>query len=235
MTIIDKLIKGKRTSINKKLILKILIFIIILVLPTSYLADSTQSQSFVFFCRLDTVSKQVNNCINISWKEIVHQIGVVDYNTLIAKDLSNDKALSIEIIDTNNDKTPEFIALKLEFLKDDPIKTIEISVDKDILSDKNLITHNNCTSNLNATVLIPANLYVKNEKSFSWADTISSSIINTYPDPSKLELYSLGQWSYTNGFFINALCELYTTTKNEKYRNQIPIRRTKQWVMLHLW
>lgn len=58
----------------------------------------------------------------------------------------------------------------------------------------------------------------------NWPDVVARSIMRQYPDPADLDVYGTG-WTYTNGFFLDALFQLGRKTGQVEYLNY-----AKKWV-----
>lgn len=140
-------------------------------------------------------------------KEFAGEIDL-DGSEIRIHDLNNDNILVPQLINTNRDNEPDFIKVKTTIQRNEPIRPFEL-----IISIRKSKTTERVDSFVANTGTIRVN-YLRNYPDYSlsnnldgiWAETISGSFVNTYPDPSKLEIFEPGEWTYTNGFFTNGLC-----------------------------
>ena len=158
--------------------------------------------------------------IFLSIGDISQRYGIGNMNSYVIKDLDDDKIYSGFLVDTNADEKPDIYAFVPRKRIDEPLRPFEILKGQDENAHISETVRKN--AHVKITYLVTARDYQEqNAVIKDWPDTIAQSVMRTYPDPSNLEIFSKGQWSYTNGFFNNALCVLYNNTHDSLYEQYV--------------
>lgn len=149
--------------------------------------------------------------------------GTINTNNFVLTDLRNNKQIELFDVEVNGANKGKYLAFEFIVDKKEPLRSFAIkSVEFEV--EYELIQKANVENKLTVTFLTSANKYLKN-KPINWPETIANSFINLYTNPKDLEAFSPYKWTYTNGFFTNALCELHLKTGNSKYLDY-----TKSWI-----
>jgi unsaturated rhamnogalacturonyl hydrolase len=174
----------------------------------------------VFVVRYDPDNPENKNiAVRLSWKEVIKQYGERNYTHVKIRDLNNESVYTPDFYDSDADSEPDFMVFHIATDAEEPLRPFEIIVENNCnskqISNKENILQNPAVS---VTFLTPARYITgKGESNEKFSVILAESIIETYPDPSDLEIYAPGKWTYTNGFFNNALCELTLHTGNQEY------------------
>ena len=177
------------------------------------------SLNLTFVVSVDPASGINHDKIIVPWDDIVTKTHSVNIASVRVKDLNNDQILVPEFYDTNDDKQPDYMVFAGNLLAREPMRPFEIiTTEKNEglveLKEENIMVD----ESVKIIFLTPASEYlINNNIKEKWAEAISKTIMESYPDPANLEIFAPGQWTYTNGFFTNALSALYEYTGNESY------------------
>jgi unsaturated rhamnogalacturonyl hydrolase len=169
--------------------------------------------------------------VSLDWNDVINRIGDVDPSKILIRDLNNDEFLTPAFYDTNSDNMPDKLVFNTHLSLEEPLRPFEIILNEKANSDSDIKKGTlNINNSIIVTFLISGKDYQKKARlDGKWSTTIADSFLKTYPDPSGLEVFEKGIWTYTNGFFTNALCELYNHTGNRKYLEYV-----KNWLALFL-
>jgi len=169
----------------------------------------------------------------LDWKEIENRLGVLSLiNTSIqVRDMNDDELLTPVLIDTNGDNVPDYIKVGTHLSTNESLRPFELLVGK---KQKNRIRlkHENISSmnGLSVDFLTKSNQQVVDEYwGGSWINAIGGTYTDIYKNPSDLEIFSPGEWNYTNGFFVNALCYFDQLSGEDKYLSYV-----QQWLDLFI-
>ncbi len=176
----------------------------------------------VFVVRFDPENSEDNNvAVRLNWKEVIKQYGERKYTHVKIRDLNNESVYTPEFYDSDADSEPDFMVFHIRIDAEEPLRPFEIIVENDNDQDPIANNRDNIPQNpaVSVTFLRPAsNTAGVGELNDKFSVVLAESIIKTYPDPSDLDIFAPGEWTYTNGFFNNALCELTMQTGDPKYR-----------------
>jgi len=136
------------------------------------------------------------------------------------RDLNNGKLSDPEIIDINNDNLPDYLKVNIPVSCEEPLRPFEM-----------ILTRSSGKINLKYEALVPSGAvtikFLKSdpqdilESGGSCAIAISENFTRLYSDPATLEIFAPGEWTYTNGFFLNALCYLDELSGKDQYLGYI--------------
>jgi unsaturated rhamnogalacturonyl hydrolase len=166
--------------------------------------------------------------VYIDWPTILGRKDKIDKERIAIIDMDNNKPVKYELIDTNRDGKPDGVYFVTGLNRSERIRTFELTnqgkkANAPVVSCK-VPVHDS----LKITYLTNCRKYIEiHGEPVRWTEKVAQSIISTYPDPADLEEFSKGKWSYTNGFFQNALFEIY-----EKYQNSEYLKYMKDWADL---
>ncbi len=185
-----------------------------------------------------TVSVSVQDSVTynhffINCEQVKEYLGEVDFinSMLRIRDLNNDNILYPKLFDTNKDRKPDLIRVETMMQRNEPLKPFELIISKHNRKQNELI--DSFVSNegtIRVTLLQDYSDYIQqNNVEKIWAKTVVTTFMNTYSSPADLEMFEPGEWTYTNGFFLNALCYYYELTGDDSY-----ISYVQQWLDLFL-
>lgn len=218
--------KGRRFDCG---IISVIIIAVLGIVSCS--TGETKSLKLPLVVSIDPGSGVNHNEIVLPWDTILAKTGPVDIDKIRIMDLNNDQELIPAFYDTNEDQHPDYLVLPTRIISEEPMRPFEvITVEKNtnpVKLNASTIDHD---ESVKITFLTPSSEYLaKNNLDGKWAVTIARTVMETYPDPAKLEIFSPGEWTYTNGFFTNALSNLYEYTGEESYINYV-----QNWIDLFL-
>ena len=198
----------------------------LLVLVFACSAKKTENkakQVFIVTKQQDFKATQLRVYIDLA--TVKKHMGQVNAMYMLVTDLNNGNPVSHKVVDADRNGIPEGIFFATGFEKNEPLRTFCLSIqDADPKSAEtvNAIPRHD---SLKMTFLSDAKSYIAlHGEPSKWSDLVGKSILATYPDPRDLEIFSPGKWCYTNGFFLNALSEMYVKDKNPEYLSYI-----KKW------
>jgi unsaturated rhamnogalacturonyl hydrolase len=182
----------------------------------------------VFAVQMEPMKNVQELHIYLDWKSVITRMNGLVKEKIVITDLNNDKKIIPSLIDTDQNGIPEGIFFETSFTMSESLRAFSLGQDNKALNKVSISTVLPQYDNLIITYLTNAKSYIaSHNEPKAWSEVIAKTILTTYPDPAKLEIFSQGQWSYTNGYFLNALSESYFKTKNPEYLDYI-----KQWVNL---
>lgn len=174
--------------------------------------------------------------IYLSWQSLTDRITGLQKERLVIIDLNNDSEIIPSLIDTDQNGKPEGIYFTTSGGPDNsqPITGSSNTESIRTFGLKQNASHENKTITMmpkydkyTITYLTDAETYLSSHTDFNWGKCIANTFINKYPNPADFEIYSKGRWSYTNGYYLNALSDYYLITKKPEYLSYI-----KTWVSL---
>ncbi len=169
----------------------------------------------------------------LDWKEIENRLGVLSLiNTSIqVRDMNDDELLTPVLIDTNGDNVPDYIKVGTHLSTNESLRPFELLVGKKQKNRIRLKYENISSMNgLSVDFLTKSNQQVVDEYwGGSWINAIGGTYTDIYKNPSDLEIFSPGEWNYTNGFFVNALCYFDQLSGEDKYLSYV-----QQWLDLFI-
>jgi len=166
--------------------------------------------------------------VYLDWESIIDRIGSIDKTKILIVDLNNNNVIKPQFVDKDQNGTPEAIYFVTAFDGNESVRGFLLQEQEKPVDGISTLTSIPETDTLKITYLTEIKSYFKTHvEPVKWSETIAKSILTTYPNPSDLEIYSAGRWSYTNGFFLNALSEIQSRTKNQEYYTYI-----KNWTDL---
>lgn len=184
----------------------------------------------VFTVQKQSTKSESQLKVYLDWKTIINRIGKINKNRLIIRDANNDKPIKTQLIDKDNDGTPEGVYFVTNFDRNEPVRTFALHSNGNVSGLLNTISTDPEHDAAKITFLTDAEAYIAAKgEPHKWSEVVAKSILATYPNPADLEIFSAGKWSYTNAFFLNALSELQTRDKNQEYFNYL-----KSWADLFI-
>jgi unsaturated rhamnogalacturonyl hydrolase len=207
------------------------ILLVAALMTASCVTGETENTKLPFVVSINPESGINHDQIILPWEDVVARTGQLDISKVRIKDLNNGQLLIPVFYDSNKDQNPDYLVFKTRFLAQEPMRPFEIiTIDKN--KDSVEVNNNQIEKDvsLQITYLTSSSDYLlENNLNGKWAETIAKSILETYPNPAKLEIFAPGEWSYTNGFFTNGLSCLYSYTEDEQYINYV-----QNWLDLFL-
>jgi unsaturated rhamnogalacturonyl hydrolase len=204
-------------------------FILITLLDFFTIIESfSEGNNFVISTLLITLkgnSAIDSIAIQINWNDIAKQPIKINESTIVIIDLNNSNKY-LPTIYVNKERLPEKLLFYAKFDKNELLRPFEIVLTKNN-SHKNIIKAAafDADKPYSITYLKIANEYLQQSNlNCNWSKKIAESVMGTYPDPINLDIFRSNDWSYTNGFMINAIYELYRKTGDKKYLDYV-----KKW------
>jgi unsaturated rhamnogalacturonyl hydrolase len=173
-----------------------------------------------FVILIDRSDPEQYNSFELNCNEINARIGGADFNKrkILVHDLNNDDYLSTQLIDTDNDNQPDYIKVETAISRTEPLRPFELIIAK---KEKQAIFLDSLTHEPKSFQINYLKTYADYEKTNvvdgKLAGTIAQTFTGTYQNPADLEIFEPGEWSYTNGFFLNGLCYYDQLTGNDNY------------------
>lgn len=154
--------------------------------------------------------------------EIKQNFGLTDFSNIELVSMNNHKPVPFNLYDLNNDNIPDLLSFTINIIPREPLRPFAFSCTgtKNVQTIKSL---DSFTNNVQVTWL--QNVTQFNIDTIVWSKTVANTFMDLYPDACNLEVFAPNEWTYTNGFFINALCELYEHTGNSIY-----FKYAKNWI-----
>jgi len=169
-------------------------------------------------------------------EDIVAEYYLIDFHRIIERlnsvkpdkikieiyDLNNGKVSLPEFIDVNSDKVPDYLKVNIQVNSEEPLRPFEMRIRRS--REKNTVKYENPEPSYAITIefLSPDKKEnIENYYEGSWATALSENFTSLYSDPATLEVFSPGEWSYTNGFFLNGLCYNDELTGKDEYLDYI--------------
>jgi len=160
--------------------------------------------------------------IYLNLSDLKQNYNLANFSNIQLVSMNNHKAIPFKLYDLNGDNSPELLGFTLDINSREPIRPFVLnSINTN--ETPQIISIKSYTNNVKITYLQSAQQY--NTDTIVWSRTIANTFMGLYPEACELEAFSPNKWTYTNGFFTNALCELYNQTHNAVYINY-----AKKWM-----
>ncbi|MBX2966327.1 MAG: glycoside hydrolase family 88 protein [Cyclobacteriaceae bacterium] len=162
--------------------------------------------------------------ISIDWKELTTRLPRLKDFSFTVIDQNFGKEVSARLINTGNDKTPDYLVLDYTFNSNEPVFTFLIKpsgkrhevVSEEIKTDERL----------EISFLTPLPVYEKqNGKLNNVASTLVESTMNIYPDVKTFPVYAPHRWNYEYSFFMAGAFK-----QGKKTGNQSFIDYSREWL-----
>lgn len=154
--------------------------------------------------------------IYLSISDLKKNYGLSDFSSVQLLSLNNHNTVSFKLYDTNSDKKADLLGFELQINPKEPIRPFEFKSTEESVMHK-ISTIDSYANKLKITYLHSASECKAD--TVVWSEKIAKTFMDLYPHACDLEAFSPHKWTYTNGFFTNALCELYDRTGNSDYLN----------------
>lgn len=153
--------------------------------------------------------------------DLQREYGLSDFSQMQLLSLNNQKQLAFELFDSNNDDKADVLGFTIDVNPKEPLLPFGFytSLKKANIKTKKLDSYVN---NVKITWLKRARDF--SPDSITWSTAIANTFMNLYPDACSLEVFAPKEWTYTNGFYTNALCRLFEYTNDSAY-----IKYAKNW------
>jgi unsaturated rhamnogalacturonyl hydrolase len=214
---------------------KSLLFLLLISIVIPFVSAQKKNQErIVFITQINPGLKARELSVFLNWNNLSARMGKIEEQKIQIIDLNNNKEIPLTLI--SNHKKIEGVSFTIGYDKNESlqnsnesIRTFELRVSPNLqpkMATDSIIPK---TGKITTTYLTEAKDFIASHKIKPWSETIANTILATYPNPADMEVFSKGKWSYTNGYFLNALSECYLINKNSQYFDYI-----KQWVNLFL-
>jgi len=159
---------------------------------------------------------QDTEMVYLNLSDLKQHYGLSGYSNIQLVSMNNHKQVPFKLFDLNGDHLPDLLGFILNINPKEPLRPfVFYTVDKhEEHPIEPLKLYNNT---IKITYLHTTQRY--NTNSFVWSKTLAKTFMDLYPEACNLEAFSPNEWTYTNGFFTNALCELYKQTQDTAYIN----------------
>jgi unsaturated rhamnogalacturonyl hydrolase len=214
--------------------IKFFLFSLLVFMLPLVSAQKVVKESIVFMVQTDPSIKKTERHIFLDWQNLNTRVNGLEVQKVQIIDLNNNKEILPVFIISKNGKDPDGVSFSIDFDKNESlhnsnesVRTFELrnGLKHTILTDSVIPPSENAI----VTYLTEAKNYLNTHEIKSWAEVTANTILATYPNPADLEIFSKGKWSYTNGYFLNALSEYYLQIKKPEYFQYI-----QQWVNLFI-
>jgi unsaturated rhamnogalacturonyl hydrolase len=183
--------------------------IIVLLIAISCSGLSSKEKRLPFIVSIDRNDTTRYSYFLLNYPQVAERFGrngIAD-KMIRVHDLNNDEIMAPQLVDTNNDEQPDYIRINTKIRRNEPLRPFELVISK---NEKQVLTNDPPVNNQGPIQIVYVNSfgdYSKNTRlEGKWASTIAQTFIETYPNPADLEIFEPGEWTYTNGFFLNGLC-----------------------------
>ncbi len=210
---------------------KSLLFLLLIFILPFVSAQKNNQERIVFTIQINSNLKASEFRVFLNWKDLSARIGKIEKQKIQIFDLKDNKEIFYTFI---ADKKTEGVCFTIGYDKNESLKnsnesirTFELKYNPDLkikVATDSIIPS---SEKITITFLTEAKDFIASHGIKSWSETTANTILDTYPNPADMEIFSRGKWSYTNGYFLNALSDCYLLNKNSKYSDYI-----KQWVDL---
>ncbi|HAM99915.1 MAG TPA: glycosyl hydrolase family 88 [Marinilabiliales bacterium] len=201
---------------------------VFLFIGVSWLLSCTQEKEAlsakegVFMVSYPYGYPQETEMVYLSLSDLKQNYGLANFSNIQLVSMNNHKQVPYKLFDLNGDDSPDLLGFMLNINPKEPLRPfVFCAVDKN--TEHPIGPLGAYTNNVNITWLQSAQQYITD--TINWSKTVANTFMGLYPDACNLEAFSPYEWTYTNGFFTNALCELYEHTHDSAYINY-----AKKWI-----
>jgi unsaturated rhamnogalacturonyl hydrolase len=160
--------------------------------------------------------------IYLSLSDLKQHYGLTNFSNIQLVSLNNHKQLPFKLYDLDGDNSAELLGFQLDINPKEPLRPFVLyQADK---SEEHAIESLDDFNN-NTTITYLQSAQNLNTDTIAWSETLAKTFMDLYPEACNLEIFSPNKWTYTNGFFTNALCELSLKTGETSYREY-----AKKWM-----
>lgn len=152
-------------------------------------------------------------------EEMENLYGNRDFSHYALRDLNNDEELYFRLLDDDKDQLADYIVFTFTPIGNEPLRPFGFR-EKEDASEIQMIAGSMAPNEVELRYLIPAP-EVGNMHELNWPEKVAGTFMETYKDPCSMEIFAPGRWTYTNGFFNNALCEMYRSSNDSKYLDYV--------------
>lgn len=163
--------------------------------------------------------------VAINWGELVARMPALKKSSAEVTDRNFGGNVPVKLIDTNNDKQPDYLVFEYTFQSNEPIFTFLITPGKGKAAApeaQTVVPDNRLVISLLQpfSAVAKAKGYDKNI-----AARVVQSTLNTYPDPKDFPIYAPDRWNYEYSFFL-----LGSYALGKKTGTQAFIDYPKRWI-----
>jgi unsaturated rhamnogalacturonyl hydrolase len=155
--------------------------------------------------------------------EIEELYGLADFEKLKLIDLNDNSEQYFRYLDENGDQEADGIIFTFHPLSKEPLRPFAFTGSNEG-DGIEMIGGEGQENSLSIEYLFPA-AEAAGGSAVDWSEVLAGSVMEKYPDACDLEIFAPGRWTYTNGFFTNALCEMYRLTSRAEYLDYV-----RNWV-----
>jgi unsaturated rhamnogalacturonyl hydrolase len=201
----------------------ILLFLIILFSCSDKVEDT--SRILITIKRNYTIPKgSEKSVIAIDWKELVKRLPLATKSSLKITDQNFGTVLNSKRVDTDNDKTSNYLVLEYTFESNEPVFTFLVEASED--ENEIVAEEVNIDPRLEIAFLTPFPMYEKQHgKVEDMASRLVQSTLNFYPDVKDFPIYAPNRWNYEYSFFLAGSLKL-----GKKVNNQAFIDYPQKWI-----
>lgn len=165
--------------------------------------------------------------IAIRWDELLKHIPQLKNYAPVVLDRNFSGEVKTRLVDSNNDRKPDYLVFDYTFQSNEPIFSFLINVSADKIRE---ITTESLSPDkrLSISFLKPFSVYKKQKaNSKTIAGQIVQSTLNQYPDPKTFPIYAPNRWNYEYSYFLLGSYKL-----GKKINNPAFITYPKKWLDL---
>ncbi len=173
-----------------------------------------------------TIPKKAESVtIAISWDELTAQLPQLIKSSFTVTDQNFGRELSAKLIDTKNDKNPDYLVLEYSFDSNEPVFSFLVvpsaGKQQEVVSESVVVD-----DRLEISFLIPFPVYEKQRGNVNDVATkLVQSTLNLYPDVKDFPIYAPNRWNYEYSFFLAGSYKL-----GKKINNQAFIDYPQKWL-----
>ncbi|MFA6401809.1 MAG: glycoside hydrolase family 88 protein [Salinivirgaceae bacterium] len=159
---------------------------------------------------------QETETVYLNLSDLKQHYGLANFSNIQLVSMNNHKQVPYKLYDLNGDHSPELLGYILNINPKEPLRPFVFYT----VAKKEEHPIEPLESYINNLKVIYLNSSLqKITDTLNWSKTVAKTFIDLYPDACNLEAFSPNEWTYTNGFFTNALCQLYERTYDTAYIN----------------
>jgi unsaturated rhamnogalacturonyl hydrolase len=154
--------------------------------------------------------------IAISWKEITNQVPTLKKYLPVVTDQNFGTNVPVKIMDTNGDKTPDYLVFDHTFRSNEPVFTFLVQVsNQKLLTTKGEVKRD---ERFEISLLTALPVYEKkNSRLKNVASELVQSTMNLYPDVKDFPIYAPRRWNYEYSFFMAGAFKQGKKLNNQKF------------------
>ncbi len=145
-----------------------------------------------------------------------------DFSQVQLINMNTHQSIDYSLYDSNKDEVADVLGFEMTVAAKEALRPFALQRTTAEYKHK-LKAIDSYENKLKVTYLHPAKEVASED--INWSTTLAQTFMGLYPEACDLEIFSPHKWTYTNGFFTNALCELYTRTNDAAYLNY-----AKKWM-----